>query len=94
MNLGFLNSGSAVPGLNRNTAYEQVTEFIDEEKIKEFNNICKSLFNKIWFNESQNQTLSKIRDLLLPKLMTGKIRVPVGENDGKRGKKNHKILKN
>lgn len=75
IDLSFLNSGSAVPGLNRNTAYEQKINFPNEIYIKEFNNFCKSLFYNIWENERQNKTLSSIRDALLPKLMSGEIRV-------------------
>ena len=75
MKLEFLNSGSAVPGLNRNTAYQQKINFPREIKIKEFNNLCKVLFLQIWKNEEQSHTLSLIRDALLPKLMSGEIRV-------------------
>ena len=36
-----------------------------------------NLFEKIYQNESQIVRLSQIRDSLLPRLMSGKIRVPV-----------------
>lgn len=42
---------------------------------KRFAEIVKPLQYKIWNNNSQIQTLSKLRDLLLPKLMKGEIRV-------------------
>ncbi len=42
-----------------------------------FNKTVKNFFNKIYLNSKEILTLQKIRDLLLPKLMTGKIRVPL-----------------
>ncbi|MEX2193011.1 MAG: restriction endonuclease subunit S [Nitrosarchaeum sp.] len=52
---------------------------INPEKIilSKFNNLIKSTYQKIYQNDLQSQTLSRIRDSLLPKLMSGKIRVPV-----------------
>lgn len=48
---------------------------IDYKKMSEFHLIAKSLFEKIRLNSNENQTLTQIRDRLLPKLMTGKIQV-------------------
>jgi type I restriction enzyme S subunit len=48
---------------------------IDIAKMDEFNNIVSPLFNRIKLNSDAIFTLSSIRDLLIPKLMTGKIRV-------------------
>jgi len=42
-----------------------------------FGNIIDSIFTKISNTNSEIQTLSQLRDSLLPKLMSGKIRVPV-----------------
>ena len=47
------------------------------ESFKKFEDIFISLFNKIEENFAEIHTLSQIRDSLLPKLMSGKIRVPV-----------------
>jgi len=38
------------------------------------------LFNKIKKNQSQIRTLEKLRDTLLPKLMSGEVRVEVKES--------------
>ena len=51
----------------------------NQDLIKKFNDASLPLFQKILNNILEIQTLSKIRDLLLPKLMRGKIMVPVGE---------------
>jgi type I restriction enzyme S subunit len=43
--------------------------------LSQFKQIAKSIFDKDYFNKEQIQTLTKIRDTLLPKLMNGQIRV-------------------
>jgi type I restriction enzyme, S subunit len=45
-----------------------------ELRIK-FNNIIKPIYNLIWENSLNHQSLTKTRDSLLPKLMSGEIRV-------------------
>jgi len=47
----------------------------NDDLIKKFNSITKSLFEKIQKNNIQIQTLKKTRDTFLPKLMSGQIRV-------------------
>ena len=42
---------------------------------KKFNDLIFPLIKEIKLNINQNQTLSSIRDALLPKLMSGEIRV-------------------
>lgn len=44
-----------------------------------FNNIQHDLFKKIETTESENRILKNIRDTLLPKLMSGEIRVPLDQ---------------
>jgi type I restriction enzyme, S subunit len=43
--------------------------------LSQFKQIAKSIFDKDYFNQQQVQTLTKTRDTLLPKLMSGQIRV-------------------
>jgi type I restriction enzyme S subunit len=45
--------------------------------LEKFNNIIKPIYKKSYNNWLQNLSLSQIRDLLLPKLMSGKIKVPL-----------------
>lgn len=47
----------------------------DDPTINKFNEISSSIFSKIHQNQSQIQTLSTLRDELLPKLMKGELRV-------------------
>jgi len=68
-------SDSAVPGLNRNIALSIEELVPDLRIIKIFNQIVKPMFGKIAVNTNQIETLTRLRDTLLPKLMSGQIRV-------------------
>ncbi|MFM6196273.1 MAG: restriction endonuclease subunit S [Planktothrix sp.] len=70
-----LISDSAVPGLNRDMAYSVEIIIPNISLINNFSLLARSLFNKKANNENQIQTLTKTRDALLPKLMSGQIRV-------------------
>src|SRR4030042_1440800 len=75
LNFEDMNTDSAVPGLNRELALS--TEIIKQtmQKIKDFNNFCIPLFKKLKENNNQIRTLTRLRDTLLPKLMSGEVRV-------------------
>ncbi|MFS0614238.1 restriction endonuclease subunit S [Lederbergia ruris] len=45
--------------------------------IKEYDSIVESLFSEILSNSKENRNLASIRDTLLPKLMSGEIRLPL-----------------
>ena len=49
----------------------------DEDTLKKFQILVEPIFNNIDSNSSTISILSKIRDSLLPKLMSGEIRVPI-----------------
>ena len=49
----------------------------DINKMNQFNNVVKRSFEKIRSNQVQIRTLEKLRDTLLPKLMSGEVRVKV-----------------
>jgi len=51
----------------------------DEHTLLRFQNICDPYFKKQMLLEDQNLHLAKARDTLLPKLMSGEIRVPLEE---------------
>ncbi len=70
-----LTSDSAVPGLNRETVYCVETVVPNVSIIDRYNSMVKVIFQKINNNSKQIQTLTKTRDTLLPKLMSGQIRV-------------------
>ena len=45
------------------------------DKIVVFDDYCKSIFSQIFTNGKQNEHLSMLRDILLPKLMSGELDV-------------------
>lgn len=47
------------------------------EKLIEFENICIIYWDKVKSNQSQIRTLTALRDTLLPKLMSGEVRVKI-----------------
>ena len=47
----------------------------DESAMKKFDGLARPLYNRIVSNERQSRTLSSLRDTLLPKLISGEIRV-------------------
>ena len=46
---------------------------------RKFSAIIKPLFNYVWYNKQQSGTLTSIRDALLPKLLSGEIRLKDAE---------------
>ena len=45
--------------------------------MKSFNDITLNMYNMININRQQNEKLSKLIDTLLPKLMSGEVRIPL-----------------
>ena len=76
-----MNTDSAVPGLNRNIAHNIQLLLPPIELISQFNHLVFPMFQKICTNLAQIKTLEKIRDSLLPKLMSGKVRVNYDKNN-------------
>jgi len=70
----------ASTGTTRQSANARVITDVElavprKEKILEFENLASTIRNKILANVKENQKLAALRDLLLPKLMGGEIRV-------------------
>ncbi|HHL0119205.1 TPA: restriction endonuclease subunit S [Klebsiella variicola subsp. variicola] len=74
-----MNSDSAVPGLNRDSAMSSSIALPSCEIIVNFNNFCEDFFNKIKINSTQINTLENLRDTLLPKFMSGEVKVQLAE---------------
>lgn len=70
-----LNGGSAVPTLNRNDVHQLKTQLPPTELVEKFEFNAKTYFQKIKSNQTQICTLTHLRETLLPKLMSGEIRV-------------------
>jgi len=70
-----LNRGSSQPLIAQSDIENYLIDLPNEIKIKEFNTLVSKLFILKNNKENENQKLSLMRDLLLPKLMKGEIRV-------------------
>ena len=77
LNFEEMNSDSAVPGLNRDIALATEVRIPSHDRRKDFNNQCDQLFQKKRRNTEQIQSLEKLRDSLLPKLMSGEIQLDI-----------------
>ena len=74
-NLQKIESSSAVPGLNRNSAYSIKISIPQKNIIQNFQKVVESLFLKEKTCNTENQHLASLRDWLLPMLMNGQVRV-------------------
>jgi len=79
LNLPSLSADSAVPGLNRNMAYMSPQVVPSADALTKFDKIVQGLFARIHCNEEQSHTLTGLRDALLPKLISGELRVTDAE---------------
>ena len=68
-------SGSVFTNLKTDILKDYEAPLPDNIALKKFDDSIKPIFKKIYNNASQIQTLSKIRDTLLPKLMRGEVKV-------------------
>jgi type I restriction enzyme S subunit len=73
--LANLSADSAVPGLNRNHAYMSKQIIPPANVLKAFDEQVAPIFSAIESNESQSRTLATLRDTLLPKLLSGELKV-------------------
>ncbi|OIR07657.1 EcoKI restriction-modification system protein HsdS [mine drainage metagenome] len=68
-------SGSAQENISTNGIEEMVFASYNSEKANSFGRLSQPFFDKIIFNLNQIRTLTQLRDNLLPKLMSGEVRV-------------------
>lgn len=71
----FLNNDAAVPGLNRNQAYSLSLLVPDEDTLAAFDDWMQPVFAQVRNLREKNAVLRRTRDLLLPKLISGKLEV-------------------
>ena len=71
----FLNSDAAVPGLNRNQAYSNPLIVPERGLLESFTQQIEPIFALTRSLRSRNENLRTTRDLLLPKLISGKLDV-------------------
>lgn len=70
-----INRGAVQPLITQSDLKNYLIILPDQETLSKFDLVIKPLFNKIRANSEQIQSLSATRDQLLPKLMSGEVRV-------------------
>lgn len=74
-----LASGSTFREINKSTFRALKIIIPNQKKLSKYNLILAPIFNEIEILQIQNEKLSQIRDSLLPKLISGRIRVNILE---------------
>ncbi|MAT73367.1 MAG: restriction endonuclease [Planctomycetaceae bacterium] len=75
LDLAGFNAGSAVPTLNRNHLHTLVVASPTADVLSSFATIAKPFFELQGHFASESRKLAELRDYLLPKLLSGKVRV-------------------
>lgn len=73
--LNFISSDAAVPGLNRSYAHSLPVLQPSDIVSVTFENLVQPVFEQVQLLTKQNAYISRARDLLLPKLMSGQLDV-------------------
>jgi type I restriction enzyme, S subunit len=77
--LAHLADGGAYPAVRPEAIAATSISFPEKEVLNEFSTSAGSFFCKIAKNESESRTLAALRDALLPKLVSGELRVKQAE---------------
>ncbi|MBT3092184.1 MAG: restriction endonuclease subunit S [Candidatus Thiodiazotropha endolucinida] len=76
-----MNTDAAVPGLNRNNVYRLGAVQPSSKVLAAWDQICDPIRSKIVQLEAESADLSKLRDTLLPRLISGKLPLPVAPSE-------------
>lgn len=79
MDIASLGADSAVPGVNRNSIYAKSWVYPGENILRGYWRHIQPSVQKCQSQTRQTQTLRQLRDTLLPKLISGKLRIPDAE---------------
>ena len=74
-NIDEIVTGAVQPKINQANLKSIDFPKYPDKLVIEFNSLTEPLFNKIKSNKTQIRTLTTLRDTLLPKLMSGEVRV-------------------
>jgi type I restriction enzyme S subunit len=77
--LGDMNTDAAVPGLNRENVYRLDVISPNQTLIDNFSAIARDLRDQIFCFQNESRTLAQLRDTLLPKLISGELRIKDAE---------------
>ncbi|MEP6906600.1 MAG: restriction endonuclease subunit S [Pseudoxanthomonas sp.] len=81
MDLAHLNAGSAVPTLNRNHVHGVSCVVPEKSVIDAYTSVAVPLLKRAHQTEKYALRLSELRDTLLPRLISGKLRLPEATAD-------------
>jgi type I restriction enzyme S subunit len=73
-------TGVAIPGLNSTQVRELAVLIPSSDVLKEFDQKVSPMLHRIFANCNESRTLAALRDALLPKLLSGELRVPAAAN--------------
>lgn len=73
--IAMASGGTATLNLNTSNFSKIEVTLPNENILTNFHIIVEPMFDKIFFNTKQLRTLEKLRDTLLPKLMSGEVRI-------------------
>jgi type I restriction enzyme S subunit len=76
LGLESMNTDAAVPGLNRENVYRLLVTEPPENVLTAFNSVASVLRMSMDANHQQAETLTTLRDTLLPRLISGQLRLP------------------
>jgi type I restriction enzyme, S subunit len=77
--LASIGADSAVPGLNRNLAYMNIQVFPHRSILDRFDTLVTPTAKRVGRLEEESRTHAALRDTLLPKLISGELRVQDAE---------------
>ena len=78
-----MQQGAAQPHIYPSDLMRLELAVPNKELIQHFESLITPYFQKISIAQKESKTLAELRDLLLPKLMSGEIRVKDAEREAK-----------
>jgi type I restriction enzyme S subunit len=73
-------TGAVQKKINQTNLFSIPVIIPDEKILRAFNSITDPLKDKIFLNSKESDVLSSIRDTLLPKLISGELKISDAEN--------------
>lgn len=72
---------AAIPGINQSDVKEQKLSVPSSQILNRFEDLVSPLVSQIFNNAKASQTLATLRDTLLPRLISGQLRLPDAEEE-------------
>jgi len=76
------HQGSVIQFITKGMITEYEVVLPEDNELEIMSNIFYAILEHIEMLSEENKTITSIRDTLLPKLMSGELRVPVSDNAG------------